>query len=135
MRHKGIALAALFVVALAGYGAPAEWPDGCIAANPATPALASSCAFEATERGGIDAVGSWRVEIVREDADPIVIDSAALPPTCYPIGRRTVCPIGHILPGDDVIVEARAQGSVAGAGNPCPVPNPGLPPPILGGEC
>lgn len=135
MRTGPIALAALVVAGLAASGARAERPDGCIAANPATPVFASSCAFEATERGGIDAVGSWRVEIVRRDADPIVIDSAALPPTCYPIGPRTVCPLGHILPGDDVSVEARAQGSVAGAGNPCPVPNPGLPPPILGGEC
>jgi hypothetical protein len=34
-----------------------------------------------------------------------------------------------------VTSRARSFGSFVGTGNPCPFPNPGLPPPIAGGEC
>jgi hypothetical protein len=64
-----------------------------------------------------------------------VIDSSALPQTCTSTGPRTICPIGTILPGDMVSSVARAAPAFVGTGNPCPLANPGAPPPIAGGEC
>lgn len=134
------------IVGAVPFEARATRPEACFAINPALPVVASTCTYVATVNGGIDALnvqGSWvvtikRVVVVhghRPKTTTIVIRSNALPPRCVSTGPRTICPIGTILPGDHVSAAAREPLSFVGVGNPCPVSNPGLPPPILGGRC
>jgi hypothetical protein len=130
------------VVALvaAGLGlqsqARADRPEACFAYSPATPVTPGSCTYTATVPGGIDGGGTFVVTIAGPDGTTTV-DSRDLPPepTCYAEGPRALCPIGIVQPGDVVTVIALAPPTAVGVGNPCPVSNPGVPPPILGGPC
>ena len=132
--------AALFIVMIASpLDARANRPEACFAINPVAP----KCGYgPATVAGGIDAIGSWIVTIKRPvlrghklKTKTIVISSDHLAPQCVSVGPRTICPIGTILPRDTVAAEATEPISLVGVGNPCPVPNPGAPPPIAGGKC
>lgn len=134
------AVASVLVISLLDGPAQAGQPEACVAVDPATPAAASSCVYTATVKGGIDAIGDWIVTIKRPAGKGhrprvITIDSKRLPASCVPVGPRTICPIGTIKPGDTVTSHARAVVTFVGTGNPCPVPNPGAPPPIAGGAC
>jgi hypothetical protein len=140
-------LMGIFFVALVAPLLPAgaSRPEACFAVNPGLPIAGSTCGYgPATVRGGIDAVGSWIVTIERPvlhghrhkaRTRTIVITSGRLAPQCVQTGPRTICPVGTIQPGDTVTAEATDPISFVGIGNPCPVPNPGAPPPIAGGEC
>jgi hypothetical protein len=139
-RNPQIIWAALTTIALVfGPAGHAGQPEACLASEPATLLTPNPCTYRATVNGGIDAVGEWVVRIVRpvgkHGVRLITIDSRRLPSTCVRVGPRDICPIGTIKPGDAVTSHALATGSFVGTGNPCPVPNPGAPPPIAGGRC
>ena len=142
---------AFAAVSLASVAARATRPEACFALDPALPIVGSSCSYgPATVNGGIDGIGSWIVTIQRPYVvivrihgvlrrrtriKTIVIRSDDLPSGCVRVGPRSICPIGTIHPGDHVTAQATAPVSFVGVGNPCPVPNPGAPPPIAGGRC
>lgn len=132
--------ASVALLTLAGGQAEAGQPEACLAFQPSTPVTADSCVYKATVKGGVDASGDWIVVIKRPNgrgrrAQVITIDSKRLPRSCVTTGPRTICPIGTIRPGDTVSSHARTAPTFVGTGNPCPVPNPGAPPPIAGGPC
>ena len=132
------AVIVLILIPLSGQ-AHAGQPEACFASGPSTPLTPNPCMYKATVNGGADAVGDWLVVIKRpikhHRPRTITIDSKRLPASCVPVGPRTICPVGTIKPGDMVTARARSAPTLVGTGNPCPVPNPGLPPPIAGGKC
>jgi hypothetical protein len=140
MRVRAFLVPITLAAVLVAVGARADRPEACFGVNPAAPpATTVSCGYgPATLEGGIDAIGRWSVTIVRPTPDgeeEITIDSEHLGSECVGTGPRTICPIGTIQPGDTVSALAIGYPSFVGVGNPCPVSNPGAPPPIAGGEC
>jgi hypothetical protein len=134
-----VAVLSVILVPFTGDQARAGQPEACFASEPSTPLTPNPCLYTATVKGGVDAIGDWIVVIKRPQkghkARTITIDSKRLPKSCVTLGPRTICPIGTIKPHDKVAARARTAPTFVGTGNPCPVPNPGLPPPILGGPC
>ena len=117
----GLAVSGLAFVGLS----PAQAVEGCVTSNPgpgADPVAVEKCSFTAATVGSIGATGTWKVTVTTP-APRAKPGQPKAKPKVRVYESSSPVPVTHmdvIQPGESVLVESLAPGTVCAAGNPAP---------------